>query len=599
MKGTVVSTWIKSCRKMYGDDVVNEAMGNAGLKSDRTFSPIEDIEDSVPKTITKFIAQKENIKEEQLWRKIGFENISTFANDYPAFFKYENLYSFLKAMYDIHTVVVKRIKGAKPPILNLKPVSNHEAIFTYTSQREMYDYFMGLLSGAAEHFGEKIETEEISKKEGHLELKLKFEKEIYTKKNFAVNKILSFGFIKNLSVKSAVLSTIIFSAIYFALYAILKKVPVYAAPVLAFASCLISEIALSRPVKYIIDEIQRINSHEYVEKGTIVTGDDYERIFEAINSYKESVRKDFVGFKGLTDEMNTFTETLRDISKKMNDTSEGISGVVEQVASAATSQAEETQNSAGLLSDNVEEIKNAVSSENENKAEIEKAVGSIENSFKNVNATVQKLNDIFGSFEKVKDKGNEIQNKVASITDIVSMVSGISSQTNLLALNASIEAARAGEAGKGFAVVADEVRKLAEQTQQAVDSINSSLTQFTADVENLISSVTQQFNALNDEKNRLNSAVVGSSTSNEKLRSVAKLMITTSEKLKAGVESISGVFEKIESLASIAEENSASSEEVSADVNTYINEIKRLTGSIDEFKNLTEQFKDDLDIYRI
>ncbi|HBN28421.1 MAG TPA: hypothetical protein DD421_05200, partial [Clostridiaceae bacterium] len=59
------------------------------------------------------------------------------------------------------------------------------------------------------------------------------------------------------------------------------------------------------------------------------------------------------------------------------------------------------------------------------------------------------------------------------------------------------------------------------------------------------------------------------------------------------------VFEKIESLAAIAEENSASSEEVSADVNTYTEELKKLTGSIMDFKKLTEEFKNDLDIYKI
>ena len=49
----------------------------------------------------------------------------------------------------------------------------------------------------------------------------------------------------------------------------------------------------------------------------------------------------------------------------------------------------------------------------------------------------------------------------------------------------------------------------------------------------------------------------------------------------------------------IAEENTASSEEVSANVANYTEAIKKLTLSIMEFKKLTEQFNEDMDKYKI
>lgn len=65
--------------------------------------------------------------------------------------------------------------------------------------------------------------------------------------------------------------------------------------------------------------------------------------------------------------------------------------------------------------------------------------------------------------------------KNKNTTEILEFIKNIAAQTNLLGLNAAIEAARAGEHGRGFAVVAEEVRKLADQSQEAVKKIQNIL----------------------------------------------------------------------------------------------------------------------------
>ena len=76
-------------------------------------------------------------------------------------------------------------------------------------------------------------------------------------------------------------------------------------------------------------------------------------------------------------------------------------------------------------------------------------------------------------------------------------------------------------------------------------------------------------------------------------------MIETINELNKEADSIATIYDRIESLAAIAEENSASSEEVSANVSNYTNEIKKLIDNIHEFKNITEGFKGELSKYKI
>jgi len=75
-------------------------------------------------------------------------------------------------------------------------------------------------------------------------------------------------------------------------------------------------------------------------------------------------------------------------------------------------------------------------------------------------------------------------------------------------------------------------------------------------------------------------------------------MIETINDLDKEAKSIATMYETIESLAAIAEENSASTEEVSANVSSYTEEIRHLIQSVNEFKKIAQYFKEDLDKYK-
>ena len=596
MKGTVVSTWLKTCRQLYGDKIVDKAMEDGGWNRERIFTPIENVPDHEIKKVISNIAKLNNMEIGILWRTIGHENVKTFYRDYPAFFQHINLYSFFKALFDIHVVMTKRFAGAKPPLVEIKAISNKEAMFTYKSERGMFDYFYGLAEGSCEHFGEHIEMKDLERTSDSLKLKLTFQNEIYHEKKYWFNKILSLGFIKSIEVKLGLFVAIISFILGFILGGI-KDGAIMAG--ITGISTVIASIVLMAPKKAILKEIDTLEKNKYYDDGNIETNDFFEEIYKSLNKYKDVVKSDFTGFKGVTDEMNTFVGTINKISDSMKFTSEEITGVVEQVATGAVSQAENTGEAASTLSGNIDALRNIVHTENDNKDELEKAIHKINNSYENVDNASQNILSTLESFNQVKNKGIKLQDKTKDITSIVLIVSSIAEQTNLLALNASIEAARAGEQGRGFAVVADSIRKLAEQSKDAVLEINSNLEQFAEEISHLVENIESQYNTLEGETKNLKDVRDESYEATQSIKTVSSSMIKTIADLNRESDYIVKVCDTIESLAAIAEENSASSEEVSASVANYTNEIKNLIDNIQQFKQITETFKKDLERYEI
>ena len=603
MKGTAVSTWIRTSRKLYGDDKVESSLKEVGLATNVNFSPLEDVADEVVFGFVKHLSSITNIDDGKVWRSIGIDNIVAFSEDYPGFFRRENAFQFLSSMNDLHVIVMKRFSGAKPPSLDMDVIASDRATLTYRSKRGMFDYFLGLLEGVQKHFGETFDLKELSRGEGELVVEIGFEYQIEEIHRYFFNRVLSLGIFRGIASKIALSTTLGVGLISVVLALVLPETfdlthSLTITAVAGLVSYTVSKL-LNRPLGLLQKNIGEMQQKQYSKKYIISSKDHYSELFRQIEAYKDGLKVDFQGYNGIVDEMMTFSILLDTIAKEMSFTSEEIGDVVEQLAFAAGSQAEETENSIYMLNDNIEQVKVIAREEHANKDELELSVVKIESSFENVEKTADEINQVLNKFSEVIDNTIKLKESAKNITDIVSLVSAISKQTNLLALNASIEAARAGEAGKGFAVVAEEVRKLSEETDDAVEKINKSLNTFVGEIEDMVGDVDTQYTVLTSENQKLSEAVEESGAAKITIQAVADKMVITSQRLEQETEAIAKVFTNMESLAAIAEENSASAQQVSSNVTSYTDQIHGLSEKVSDFKEITDGFKNDLSEYKI
>ncbi|VAW37470.1 Methyl-accepting chemotaxis protein I (serine chemoreceptor protein) [hydrothermal vent metagenome] len=160
---------------------------------------------------------------------------------------------------------------------------------------------------------------------------------------------------------------------------------------------------------------------------------------------------------------------------------------------------------------------------------------------------------------------------------IISVINDIADQTNLLALNAAIEAARAGEQGRGFAVVADEVRKLAEKTTKA-----------TKEIADMIKTIQ------GDTKGAMGSMHEGT----KQVEEGVQLASEAGESLQQIVSSVDRVTDMVRQIATAAEEQSATSEEITSNITGIAgiaeensDGVKEVSSAADELNRIAEDLK--------
>lgn len=259
-----------------------------------------------------------------------------------------------------------------------------------------------------------------------------------------------------------------------------------------------------------------------------VTNDEMGRIGRAFNTMAEA-------FGLLIGQVAHTSNRVATSATQLYSTSEQMATGAEQVASQAATVATAGEEISATSSDIAQNCNSAAEA---SRQASQKALDGATV----VDSTVTIMNQIADRVKATSVTIESLGSRSDQIGAIIGTIEDIADQTNLLALNAAIEAARAGEQGRGFAVVADEVRALAERTTRATREIGEMIKAIQNETKAAVAAMEEGVHKVED--GRTESARCG-----EAIRSI--------------LQQISEVSMQINQIATAAEEQTATTSEIS------------------------------------
>lgn len=309
--------------------------------------------------------------------------------------------------------------------------------------------------------------------------------------------------------------------------------------------------------------------------------------------------------KGIIQQISSSSQKVKDASNELlisaeqsASASEQVTTIIEQVSRSAEKQNQSLENNLSNIQDvakiflHTERQTGEIS--NLAKTTVERAKEGAES----VIDTVNQIKSVNDSVIEAKNQFHNLMTSMEQIHQITAVITNITEQTNLLALNAAIEAARAGEYGRGFSIVAEEIRKLAEESQTSTKKIEEL-------VEKIQLEAQQSEEFMGRVSEDAEKSIYITNDSKEKFENIRKSLHDLVPSLNEMVENTkkaSNLLEKVTEnevgLVSVAQENAATAEEVTASSEEQLATMEEITSQAEflaemavDLQQLVQQFK--------
>jgi hypothetical protein len=161
MKGIVFSEFIEMVEDVFGPDVADRIIDESDLPSGGAYTSVGTYDHVEMLTLVTHLSEATGIPVGDLVQTFGKHLCGRFTQLYPSFFEgVESSLDFLETIENhVHVEVLKLYPEAELPHFGTQRPDPDTLVMTYRSGRPFGALAHGLILGAAEHFGERVEVE--------------------------------------------------------------------------------------------------------------------------------------------------------------------------------------------------------------------------------------------------------------------------------------------------------------------------------------------------------------------------------------------------------------------------------------------------------
>ncbi|MGF1710147.1 methyl-accepting chemotaxis protein [Vibrio kagoshimensis] len=342
--------------------------------------------------------------------------------------------------------------------------------------------------------------------------------------------------------------------------------------VIGLAVIFIASLSIVKPIREVVARLNDIASGEgdLTQRLDVKSQDEIGQLAQGFNLFLDKLQHTIKQVIQTTEQVAETTTRAKSTASETRYSSESQFKEVDLVATAS----EEMTQTSGLVVQNAEVAVKAATQANQSAKQGQQV---IELSAEEMIKLVDRMSSAVPIVEDLA-KNN------SNITEILTVIEGISEQTNLLALNAAIEAARAGEQGRGFAVVADEVRNLASRTQSSVGEIREVIGKVHAGTQDVVEAIQEGNVLANDTAEHVQKAVQDLSAIFESIAAISDMnnqIVRAAEEQQSVSGEVNQSVSNIRDLSAQILENAGSSEQVGQEIDQLVNQQKDL---VNQFK---------------